>query len=100
MWERRLFDWTHIGDPAARFENYVAFELLALTQWWNDQGLGPYHLFYVRDKDGHESDFLIVYEQCPWLLIEVKLTDQGISSQHTRHADQLGKIPVLKGDKY
>jgi hypothetical protein len=74
----------------------VAFELLALTQWWNDQGLGPYHLYYVRDKDGHESDFLIVFAQRPWLLIEAKLTDQGISAQHTRHADQLGKIPVLQ----
>lgn len=56
--EKKLyyFDWTYIDNPAKRFENYVAVELKALVEMWNDFG-HDFELFYLRTKDGKESDF-------------------------------------------
>ncbi len=91
-----LFDWTDVPSEAARFENMVAHELLALTAAWNDAGLGRFELRYVRTRLGKETDFLIVSAGRPWLLIETKLSDQAIDSHHRSHAAALGGIPVIQ----
>lgn len=91
-----FFDWTRPRDEGARFENYVAVELLRLTALWNDAGLGSFGLSYVRQATGRETDFLIIREDKPWLLAEAKLQDQAIATHHFLHAEQLGRIPLVQ----
>lgn len=69
-----LWDYAIIQDGAARFENLVACHLLKTCHYWADTGEGAFELFFLRDKDGREIDFLIVRNGVPWLPIEVKLT--------------------------
>jgi len=91
-----LYDFSMIKDPSKRYENYIAVELKALTGLWNDAGLGRFDLFFVRTRDGKETDFLVTKEGLPWILFEAKLSDSNISSHHYRHARALGNIPVVQ----
>ncbi|MBI3991235.1 MAG: ATP-binding protein, partial [Candidatus Omnitrophica bacterium] len=91
-----LYDWSMIKDTALRFENYIAVELKVLTELWNDAGKGDFQLFFVRTRDGRETDFLVVKEGKPWILFEAKLTDVKIQSHHYYHARVLGGIPIVQ----
>lgn len=70
-----LFNYPLIKDPAARFENMVALDLLRAVRSWNEWGWGDFGLFYLRNKDKKETDFLLTKDHAPFLLIETKLTD-------------------------
>lgn len=91
-----FYDWTRISDEANRFENYIACELSSLISFWNDAGYGYYDLNFVRTKDGKETDFLIVKDKKPWLLIEAKLASKEIKSHHITQARHLGNIPLVQ----
>jgi predicted AAA+ superfamily ATPase len=67
-----LWDWSVINDHGARVENFVACHLYKAINYWTDIGLGKYELFFIRDKDKNEVDFLITKNAMPWILIEVK----------------------------
>ena len=102
--EQKLYfhDWTRIKNPSFKFENFIACELLSLISLWTDSGLADVELFYLRQKNKAETDFLIVKEDKPWLMIEVKLSSTDIESHHYRFSENLGNIPlvqiVLEGD--
>ena len=70
-----LWDYAGIPDKAARFENLVACHLLKACHFWTDTGYGQFDLFYLRNKEKREIDFLIVRDGRPWLPVEVKLAD-------------------------
>jgi hypothetical protein len=40
-------DWSGVAERGARLD------------FWQDQGLGEFGLWYRRDKEGHEADFLV-----------------------------------------
>ncbi|MBF0276033.1 MAG: ATP-binding protein [Nitrospinae bacterium] len=90
-----FYDWTRVQDEHMRFENYVAMELKILADIQNDLG-ETFSLQYVRKRDGKESDFLLVKDNSPWLLIEVKTSRQKIASHHYTNAKALGDIPILQ----
>jgi predicted AAA+ superfamily ATPase len=71
-----LWDWSLVGDQGARYENFVASHLLKAVHWWTDIGLGSYGLYYVRDKAKREVDFLVIRNEKPWFLVEVKSSAQ------------------------
>ena len=79
-----------------RFENYVAVELKSMIESRNDKGIGLYEPFFIRTRDGKESDFLIAKDQKPWCLFEVKTKDGAIERHHIKHAGLLGGIPVVQ----
>ncbi|MEW6087247.1 MAG: AAA family ATPase [bacterium] len=91
-----LYDWSIIKDEALRFENYIAVELKVLTELWNDIGENKFELYYVRTREGKETDFLIVKDREPWLLLEAKLSDVKIDNHHYTHAEALGNIPIIQ----
>lgn len=91
-----FFDWTRCPDESKRFENYIAVEIKSMIERWNDQGVGNFELFFVRTKDGKESDFLIVKNRRPWCLFEAKLKDGAIEKHHLKHAGLLKDIPVVQ----
>ncbi len=89
-----LWDYSEIIDEAARFENLVACHLLKTCHYWNDKGEGQFDLFYLRDKEKNEIDFLITKDRIPWLPIEVKLNETTPSPNWVKF---LGQIGLTKG---
>ncbi len=67
-----LWDWSLIREEGARNENFVASHLLKAVHFWNDAGFGQFGLYFLRDKNKREVDFLIVKDNIPWILVEVK----------------------------
>ncbi len=69
-----LFEGTQIEKEGARFENLMALHLKKAAEAWSDSGFGDYDLYYVRDKEKREVDFLITENRRPFLLVECKLS--------------------------
>jgi len=67
-----LWDWSKIEDIGARHETMMALHLLKAVHFWEDIGLGQYGLYFLRDKDQREVDFLVTRNNKPWILLEVK----------------------------
>lgn len=70
-----LWNWTLCTDPAKKYENLLACHLKKTVDILNDFGLAHAGLFYCRNKDGTETDFLLTLDKKPHLLIEAKLGD-------------------------
>lgn len=70
-----LWDWSEVQDIGQRRENFVASHLLKAVHFWADQGLGEYDLFFLRDKEKREVDFLVTKNNEPWFLVEVKSSE-------------------------
>jgi uncharacterized protein len=75
-----LWNWALIDDRGARLENLIASHLYKAVQFWTDSGLGEYGLYYLRDKDKREVDFLVTKNRKPWFLVEAKASgNSGLS---------------------
>ncbi len=91
-----LYDWTRIGNVGARFENYVACELRTRLLLWGDASGDDYKLFYIRNKEKQETDFLIVKNGAPWLMVEAKISDDSVGHHHLYTMAILGNIPLVQ----
>jgi len=78
-----LRDWATVIDPGKRAETFVACHLLKAVDGWTDLGLGKFDLFYIRDKQKREVDFLVTQDQKPMFLVEVKNSDTHLSPSLT-----------------
>jgi len=79
-----LWDWSLIDDEGARFENMVAVHLQKFVHFYTEQGYAKFNLYYLRDIDKKEVDFLITQDNKPYLMVEVKLSDNKITP-HMMH---------------
>ncbi len=68
-----LRDHSGVPEDGPRAENYVATHLRKAVDTWTDLGPGDFGLWFVRDKDGREVDFLVTRDDVPWFLVEVKV---------------------------
>jgi hypothetical protein len=68
----------------------VACHLLKAVQVWEDLGLGTFGLHYLRDKDQREVDFLVVRDDRPWFLVEVKVGAERLSPSLAHFQAQTG----------
>ena len=84
-----LRDWASIKDVGDKSETFVACHLLKAVDGWNDMGLGKFELGYLRDKEQHEVDFLVVRDGKPWFLAEVKHHEESVSPSLQFYQDQL-----------
>jgi len=84
-----LRDWSGIEDIGGRAETLCACHLLKAVEGWTDQGLGEFELFYVRDKQKREVNFLVVRDGQPWFLVEAKYSDTRLSPSLAYFRDQL-----------
>lgn len=92
-----LWDWSIIEDRGQKIENFVACHLLKAVHGWSDLGFGKYKLYFVRDKEGHEVDFLITENEKPWALIEVKSSmKEPLSKNLAFFQSQLGAKHVFQ----
>jgi len=85
-----LRDWSGIPDPGQRAETCVACHLLKAAECWTDLGLGNFELRYLRDKQKREVDFVMIRDDQPWFLVEVKHADTALSPS-LRHFQQQTK---------
>lgn len=72
-----LWDWSEAPDNGARFENLVASHLLKYCQYCQDVFGISVKLYYVRDLEKREADFLLTWEAAPWLIVECKTRAGG-----------------------
>lgn len=87
-----FYQWAYCEDPGNLFENYLAVQLLTVCTYWRDQGLGVYELFYIRDQNGREVDFVITKNLKPVALIEAKSSPQDWTNA-LKHYSQKLNIP-------
>jgi uncharacterized protein len=87
------WDWALVNNDGARIENFVASHLLKTVHLWTDAGFGEFELYFLRDKDQKEVDFLIAKDGAPWIIIEVKKSDSGRLSKCVQHFQKQLKAP-------
>ncbi len=90
-----LLNYSLIDDPAARFENMIALELLRAVSNWNDLGYGNFSLHFVRNKEKREVDFLIADGRKAVLLVETKLSEKQASGDLIRFQQHLD-VPAVQ----
>lgn len=90
-----FYDSCAIDKDSLRFENMVAVELYRAVNLWTDFGLGDYQLWYVRNKEKEEIDFLITHNNKPWFAVEAKYSATSISDHLKKFQDMLN-IPFIQ----
>lgn len=73
------FDWSLIPDRSYRFENLVGSHLLKWVHYEEDAKGRELELRYFRDVTGREVDFVVLEEGRPTLLVECKLSPDGVN---------------------
>ncbi|MFH1903640.1 MAG: ATP-binding protein [Candidatus Omnitrophota bacterium] len=90
-----LYDWSEIDDnEGVRLENMVASHLLKLCHYLNDADGYKTELYFLRDIEGREVDFLVTEGGKPWFAVEVKSSRKDVS-QNLVYFGQRLKIPFL-----
>lgn len=84
-----LWDWSQCADAGARHENFIASHLLKAVHFWTDQGLGNYEIYFLRDKEKREVDFLITKDDNPWFMVEAKTSASDSLSPHLSYFKKL-----------
>ncbi|MFH1103090.1 MAG: AAA family ATPase [Pseudomonadota bacterium] len=84
-----LWDWSEVEDGAARFENLIASHLLKFVHFITDNEGHRAELYYLRDVDKREVDFLVTISKKPWFAVEVKLNDTMLSPSLLYFKDRL-----------
>lgn len=74
-----LWDWSQTQKESARLENLVASHLLKMCHFLYDAEGYKAELFYLRDIEKREVDFLVTIDKKPWMAVEVKNSDTEIS---------------------
>ncbi|MBI3448330.1 MAG: ATP-binding protein [Acidobacteria bacterium] len=87
-----LWDWTLVDSPPARFENMIASHLLKFCHLLEDAEGLRCELTYLRDRAGHEVDFLVTLDAKPWFAVEAKL-DQRAPDESLRFFGERLAIP-------
>jgi hypothetical protein len=89
-----LWDWSEVEDEAARFENLIASHLLKLVHFITDYEGHKAELYFLRDVDKREVDFLVTIGGKPWFAVEAKLKDTGLSP-HLLYFKERLSIPYV-----
>ena len=79
--EKKLYfwDWSHVSDSGARFENMVAGHLLKYCHAMEDQEGHNMELRYIRDTDKREVDFVVLRDSKPEFAVECKTGERNAS---------------------
>jgi predicted AAA+ superfamily ATPase len=87
-----LIDWSEVDNEGARFENLIASHLLKFTDYLFERDGYKAGLFYLRNVDKKEVDFLVTIDNKPWFAVEVKLSESVPSRSLSYFRERL-KIP-------
>ncbi len=94
--ERKLYmwDWSLCEDPAARFENLVASNLLKYCHWMEDNEGESMELRFLRDAARREIDFVVVRGRKPVFAVECKTGERELSRNIAYFAPRSG-VPLF-----
>jgi len=84
-----LWDWSEIEDEGKRFENMIGSHLLKFCDFYHDVFGIKTKLWYLRDREGREVDFLVTWGETPWFMVECKLS-KGPAKALNYFAKRLG----------
>lgn len=85
-----LWDWSQVADPGGtRLENMVAAHLLKMTHFLYDAYGHKVELYFLRDIEGREVDFLVALNRKPWMAVEVKSGKEELSKPLKYFTDKL-----------
>ena len=84
-----MWDWSAVPEEPARIENMIASHLLKLTHCLHDVEGYKAELYYIRDKEKRETDFLVAVGGKPWFSVEVKSKFKGVSTPHKYFKEKL-----------
>lgn len=90
-----FFDLPRVSNIGARFENLVALSLYKEILYRKDVLGEDYSLYFLRDKNQHEVDFLICHDKRPLVMIEVKVSDNNLDTSFHIFEKGLGTIPKI-----
>lgn len=80
------------GDMGAKLENLVACALLRELHYIEDTTGSKVALHFIRDKEKHEVDFLLVVNNRPECMVEVKLSENHFAPALFRFQNYLNPI--------
>ncbi|MCK4244297.1 MAG: ATP-binding protein [Candidatus Omnitrophica bacterium] len=89
-----LWDWSEIKDESIRFENMVASHLLKFCYFLFDTEGYKANLYYLRDIEKREVDFLVAIDGKPWFCVETKSSFKDIPAALRYFGEKL-KIPFI-----
>ncbi|MBM3610521.1 MAG: ATP-binding protein [Alphaproteobacteria bacterium] len=89
-----LWDWSTIADIGQKHENFIASHLLKAVHFWNDIGLGTFDLRFIRTKDQEEVDFVVIKDEKPWMLVEVKSSSKASLSKSLQRYKETLNCPL------
>ncbi len=89
-----LWDWSEVEDENARFENMVGSHLLKFTHFLEDNQGYKANLFYLRNVQQKEVDFLVTVKNKPWFAVEVKAGSETVSPNLYYFKERM-QIPFL-----
>ncbi|KPA10108.1 ATPase [Candidatus Magnetomorum sp. HK-1] len=98
-----LWDWSEIKDDGPKFENMIASHLMKFCNFYYDVFGIKTRLNYIRDREKREVDFLLLWEDKPWMLVECKV-GKPTNMNHIKYfgnklnVDQ--KFFVIKSDRF
>ena len=75
-----FYDVAQVEGDGAKLENIVALSLKKELHFLEDTEGSKNQLYYLRTKDGKEIDFLILIDNKPTHMIEVKMSDESPSA--------------------
>lgn len=90
-----LWDWSQIENDDARLKNVVASHLLKFVHALYDVEGHKTDLFFLRDRDGHEVDFLVTVNRKPWFAVEVKNSGKFSAETALSYFGRKLRIPFL-----
>lgn len=85
-----LYEPIPVTEPGARRENLAALHLLKACQLWTDLAVGDFQLHFLRTRDGAETDFVLIRDGKPWMLVECKSSDATPDRHLAAFAARLG----------
>ncbi len=67
-----LWDWSELGKDSTRMENMIASHLLKFVHYLHDYEGYRAELFFMRDMNKKEVDFIVAIDGKPWFAVEAK----------------------------
>ncbi len=79
--EQKLYfwDWSQAPEGGARFENFIACQLLKFCHYKEDFEGSRMELRFIRDTDKREVDFVVLEDKKPLFAVECKTQERGFS---------------------
>ncbi len=89
-----LWDWSACETQGAKFENLVASHLLKYCHFQEDTQGYKMELFFLRDTDKREIDFVVTQNKKPVFAVECK-NGEKYTSKHIQYFKERTAIPYF-----